>query len=454
MPNLPSVSRIRRAVATLIDTVLVSLIVYAFAFVCAKFFEVSIGRTSVEAFASDVPNPLHQTVGLVMSGCVLFISWLYFVQLEASRYRGTPGKLLAGLQVVDFAGEQISGFRATLRFVFGILRAGLICMLTMFSAAMICDPLAGDRSGRLSDYGLFVGMGGALVTFIFLSGKRGRRLQDIFTRTRVTRRGWHPNALNADRPSDNASTSNTVFNGIFIILWAGVLIVPAYLIFSGDNPSAPTESPQSKQNSTPPPQHSPVVSKPNKDAMNINSTIVGWNIGTCSNTTMGATANLLLTVYGVTETTLHGELELSGNLEGGGAFQGTIDNGQVSFVTTVPAQQVAITWKGIISGSTLSGTYVVQCDNPDIAPAFRHQEGVWSCRLVRPRGDPNPEGANSAWVYHDGTEEGPFGGDEFAQRLTSGQWPPNAIVGFNDRTTWSTATACLEKIQAEAASRN
>ena len=31
--------------------------------------------------------------------------------------------------------------------------------------------------------------------------------------------------------------------------------------------------------------------------MNNNSTIVGWNIGTCSNTTMGATTNLLLTIH-------------------------------------------------------------------------------------------------------------------------------------------------------------
>ena len=195
-------------------------------------------------------------------------------------------------------------------------------------------------------------------------------------------------------------------------------------------------------------------SEKNRYSMKTLSTLVGWHVGTCSNTTMGATANLLLTLYGVTKTTLHGELELSGNLEGDGAFQGTIDNGQVSFVTTVPAAQVAITWKGIISGSSLSGTYVVQCDNPDVAPAFRHQEGIWSCRLVRPRGDPNPEGANSAWVYQDGTEEGPFSWDVLSQRLMVGQWLPNAIVGFNDRTTWSTATACLEKIQAEAASRN
>jgi hypothetical protein len=52
-------------------------------------------------------------------------------------------------------------------------------------------------------------------------------------------------------------------------------------------------------------------------------------------------------------------------------------------------------------------------------------------------GTPNPDAAQSVWVYHDGKEEGPFTAEAFNQRLNAGQWPPNAIVGLDDRTEWS-----------------
>ena len=92
--------------------------------------KVAVGMDTITTFySSDKPNPAHQIVGLVETGCCLFVSWLYFVQMEASRFRGTLGKLAAGLQVVNFAGEQISGIRATLRFVVSVLRAAFIFML-------------------------------------------------------------------------------------------------------------------------------------------------------------------------------------------------------------------------------------------------------------------------------------------------------------------------------------
>ena len=180
----------------------------------------------------------------------------------------------------------------------------------------------------------------------------------------------------------------------------------------------------------------------------------GWHIGTCTNRTAGITANLLLAVYGATDSTFHGELALFGDLGGGGAFQGTIQNGHISFSTTVPTAQVAIIWKGVLSGNELTGSYVVRCDNPEAEPALRHQEGIWSCKLVRPLGDPSPDDAHRVWVYHNGNEEGPLNAEDFNQRLISGQWPPNAIVGLNDQTTWSTVADCLEKIRADSASQN
>jgi len=69
-------------------------------------------------------------------------------------------------------------------------------------------------------------------------------------------------------------------------------------------------------------------------------------------------------------------------------------------------------------------------------------------------GPPSPDDALRVWVYHHGSEEGPINPEDFNQRLLAGYWPPNAVVGFNAQTRWSTVAACLEKFQAEVAARN
>ena len=113
------------------------------------------------------------------------------------------------------------------------------------------------------------------------------------------------------------------------------------------------------------------------------SPLPGWHVGTCVNTTADLKDNLLLTIFGVTGSAMHGELALAGVLGGGSPFQGTITNDQVHFTTIVPTQQLVITWQGIISGTALSGTYVVRYDSPDITLAQRQQQGIWSSKLVR-----------------------------------------------------------------------
>lgn len=184
------------------------------------------------------------------------------------------------------------------------------------------------------------------------------------------------------------------------------------------------------------------------------SPLVGWHVGTCTNTTANVTDNLLLAIFGVTVSTLHGELALAGVLGGGSPFQGTIANGQVRFTTIVPTTLLSVTWRGIISDTGLSGSYVVRWDNPEVKLNRRHQQGVWSCKLARPMGLFNPDDAHRVWVYHDGNEEGPLNSEDFYQRLIAGQWPSNAIVGLNDQTKWSTVAECLDQLQAEAAVRN
>jgi uncharacterized RDD family membrane protein YckC len=203
MKNLPSVSGIRRAAATMIDLTVIILILYAISLVCLLLFKVSVGMDTLNTFkSSNEPNPGHQMVGVAITGCGLFVSWLYFVQMEASRFRGTLGKLVAGLQVVNFAGEQISGICATLRFVVSTLRAAFI-----FTVCIACIFISGMMDTRFSDSSFFVGIGVAFFLVIFLSGKRGQRIQDFFSRTMVVRRGCLHNQIGNCMKNPDASQS-------------------------------------------------------------------------------------------------------------------------------------------------------------------------------------------------------------------------------------------------------
>ena len=52
---------------------------------------------------------------------------------------------------------------------------------------------------------------------------------------------------------------------------------------------------------------------------------------------LGAMVNLLLTIFGITDSTLHDELTLAGVLGGGSAFQGTIANNHIRFSIYITA---------------------------------------------------------------------------------------------------------------------
>ncbi len=185
--------------------------------------------------------------------------------------------------------------------------------------------------------------------------------------------------------------------------------------------------------------------------MKTHSPLAGWHIGTCTDASMSVTANLMLTIYEATEAALHGEVSLFDTVDVVTVpFRGTIKNGQVVFTAEVPRTKTSITWQGIISGTDLRGTYSAHCASPNADPSLRHQEGVWSCKMIRPLGAPKPETASSVWVYQDGVEDGPFTPDEFLQRLNAGHWCRNAIVGLIDRTIWTTTGDFWTKIREPA----
>jgi uncharacterized RDD family membrane protein YckC len=71
--------------------------------------------------------------GTIVTGIILFIliNWLYSAGLTSSRFDGTAGKRIMGLKVVDFEGNRLSFWHATIRFIAKIF-AGLILFIGFF----------------------------------------------------------------------------------------------------------------------------------------------------------------------------------------------------------------------------------------------------------------------------------------------------------------------------------
>lgn len=181
----------------------------------------------------------------------------------------------------------------------------------------------------------------------------------------------------------------------------------------------------------------------------------GWFVGTCTNTTANITANLLLRIYGATDSRMHGELRLYGDLGGDGPFHASVKHGRIAFTTCTPACQTIIEWSGTRSDGGFSGTYKVEIDDPDLAALEqRQQEGIWSCSFVRDLGAPDAGEARQVSVFHEGKSEGSFSLEEFAQQVSAGRWPTHTLTATQDCTVWSTVGEFIANLHGLTASEN
>jgi uncharacterized RDD family membrane protein YckC len=87
--------------------------------------------------------------GFIWGTLVFFVvmSWVYFAGFESSKWQGTPGKKLFGLKIMDEAGDQVTFWRASLRFWFG--RALLhVPYVGVYYFLVDCGRVAFARDGR------------------------------------------------------------------------------------------------------------------------------------------------------------------------------------------------------------------------------------------------------------------------------------------------------------------
>ena len=254
----PGISRARRALATLIDGIVIFclfILVIGIYYAGLTLIGTEVAQ-AVDQYCNKVESTPAQQIPKSMLylefGC-LFIPWLYYVQLESSRWRGTLGKRIMGLKVVNFDGNSISVIRATLRFFFAVLRVAIFfCMISFwFSVPMI---IGADQSSKTVDYFGATGAGMMFLLVFFRSGKRGQRLQDFCTRTRVVPRSWEPDVIDASTPTAKPMTDTPKTDGIFKftyrLLWIAIFIVPAYYIYREAKPDIGINSSPATTNTT------------------------------------------------------------------------------------------------------------------------------------------------------------------------------------------------------------
>ena len=179
----------------------------------------------------------------------------------------------------------------------------------------------------------------------------------------------------------------------------------------------------------------------------------GWFVGTCVNSSVSETANLLLLIHGGTATRVHGELSLFGELGGGGPFHGRVHGHKLRFTTCLPLLQTVVEWHGQRTESGLAGTYQVCCDLPEVVTAdLSQQRGQWSCVQVNHADDTGQPGAIR--VFHDGQSEGPLSEPEFLRHAHASRWPPHALAAREKGTLWNTVGGLCDLLEASRLALN
>lgn len=105
----------KRAIAYLIDAILLTFALVLLGFVFAMF-----GIVDFNAEGEMVRN------ANLMDLVSIFVSWGYFALMESSSKQATFGKMALGIQVTDYADQRISLVRATVRFFSKYLSAILL----------------------------------------------------------------------------------------------------------------------------------------------------------------------------------------------------------------------------------------------------------------------------------------------------------------------------------------
>lgn len=120
-----------RFLAYLIDSIIISFVVWIFLLPILGIFGVSIW--SLQRSGMDIENSPALVGSLVMAYLAIIsmstiLTWLYFAIMESSKVQGTVGKMALKIKVIDYDGNRVSFARATGRY-FGKILSSLVLMI-------------------------------------------------------------------------------------------------------------------------------------------------------------------------------------------------------------------------------------------------------------------------------------------------------------------------------------
>jgi len=258
MIQLPPISRTRHAVASIIDLVILVLLAYALAQMHLQVKNMVFGRDIAQAvannreriqaahpdnpgfiyeFADPKPDNISQETferlqcfDLTLYPVLLTAFWLYFTKTESSGIQATVGKYLAGLKVVDTDGERISSYRSSGRFIMVLIRCFGILLSCWPIPMLLALPFGALGNDRVMEFAATLSCGIIFILIVVRSGKRGQRIQDRLSGTRVVPRAWNIYRADLYPPSDVAP-DNAFFRVLYLLAWLAVFAGPAYYVF-------------------------------------------------------------------------------------------------------------------------------------------------------------------------------------------------------------------------------
>lgn len=147
----------RRAAASIIDSFVTSMLVYALLIPLMLVFGLSLGMLAGRAESASTGASVLFVV--LVYGISLLLPAVYFGWMQANAHQASLGKLAVGIKVVRGNGERIGFWRSFLRYIAYVLVTVLTCgigmVVTAFMAGLtrrkqaphdfICDTLVVDR---------------------------------------------------------------------------------------------------------------------------------------------------------------------------------------------------------------------------------------------------------------------------------------------------------------------
>jgi hypothetical protein len=167
--------------------------------------------------------------------------------------------------------------------------------------------------------------------------------------------------------SDKGSAGTQIFVGVAIAVLSAAILA-AIGLRNKDQVTVTNPSPGLNQ---PPSDSSPALNQAPTNS------VAGTYDGSVLNQTSGQSGNVRFVFNEDTSGRITGTVNITGVLIGSGPLEGHTDGSKIGFTSIEQSTGILITWRGNISGSEITGNYIVSMPPQLKAQGLFDQQGVW-----------------------------------------------------------------------------